>query len=224
MLKKKSDALKARFRALLGEIRNQKNALAERMPEAYISLASVYYTAGDIKDDILSGVEEATFRVDAQEDNVAGVKLPVFKERMEEVKDKNNLGLKAGGGQVEAARENFRELLKMLVKLASLQTSFHTLDEALKVTNRRVNALEHVVVPRMENTVAYIEKELDEMEREEFFRLKKVVQNKNDPKEEIPGKPQEEPTAAAAASSTTQGNATDVFEEYTGNPDEDVIF
>jgi hypothetical protein len=39
------------------------------------------------------------------------------------------------------------------------------LDEVIKATNRRVNAIEHVVIPRLENTVAYINSELDEMDR-----------------------------------------------------------
>uniref|UniRef100_M8BQB4 V-type proton ATPase subunit D n=1 Tax=Aegilops tauschii TaxID=37682 RepID=M8BQB4_AEGTA len=56
----------------------------------------------------------------------------------------------------------------------ALYTSFLTLDEAIKTTNRRVNALEHVVKPQLENTVTYIRGELDEQEREEFFRLKKI--------------------------------------------------
>ena len=51
------------------------------------------------------------------------------------------------------------------------KTSLKTLDEALKVTNRRVNALEFVVIPQLENTISYIMRELDEQEREEFFRL-----------------------------------------------------
>ena len=53
----------------------------------------------------------------------------------------------------------------MLVELASLQTSFLTLDEAIKTTNRRVNALENVVKPKLENTISYIKGELDELER-----------------------------------------------------------
>lgn len=65
-----------------------------------------------------------------------------------------------------------------------MQTSFLTLDEALKVTNRRVNALEHVVIPRIEGSIAYIIAELDEMEREEFFRLKMIQKKKKKALEE----------------------------------------
>jgi len=65
-----------------------------------------------------------------------------------------------------------------LVELATLQTCFITLDEAIKVTNRRVNAIEHVIIPRIENTMNYIVTELDEMEREEFFRMKKIQAKK----------------------------------------------
>lgn len=46
--------------------------------------------------------------------------------------------------------------VKLLVELASLQTAFLTLDAAIKTTNRRVNALDNVVVPKLENTIAYI--------------------------------------------------------------------
>lgn len=66
----------------------------------------------------------------------------------------------------------------MLVELASLQTSFITLDDVIKVTNRRVNALEHVVIPKIERTLDYITSELDEREREEFYRLKKIQEKK----------------------------------------------
>ena len=47
-----------------------------------------------------------------------------------------------------------------MVELASLQTSFITLDEVIKTTNRRVNAIEHVIIPKIERTLAYIISEL----------------------------------------------------------------
>jgi V-type H+-transporting ATPase subunit D len=50
------------------------------------------------------------------------------------------------------------------------KTAFITLDEVIKITNRRVNAIEYVVKPKLENTISYIVSELDEAEREEFYR------------------------------------------------------
>ena len=87
-------------------------------------------------------------------------------------------GLGKGGKQLQNCKKAYLASVKLLVELASLQTAFITLDMAIKTTNRRVNALENVVTPRLENTVTYIKGELDELEREEFFRLKKVQAKK----------------------------------------------
>ena len=64
-----------------------------------------------------------------------------------------------------------------------LQTAFVLLDEVIKITNRRVNAIEHVIIPKIENTISYIASELDEQDREEFFRLKKVQGKKKKDRE-----------------------------------------
>jgi len=84
--------------------------------------------------------------------------------------DFNLTGLGRGGQQVLRSKEVYAKAVETLVELASLQTAFMILDEVIRATNRRVNAIEHVVIPRLDNTIKYIISELDEMDRKEFFR------------------------------------------------------
>ena len=102
------------------------------------------------------------------------------------------------------------------MELASLQTSFVTLDEVIKVTNRRVNAIEYVIIPKIERTLAYIVSELDELEREEFFRLKKVQDKKKKIKAE---------KEALAAERRLQGvDENDGVDILAQDHDEDLLF
>merc|ERR1712003_592632 len=84
------------------------------------------------------------------------------------------------GVALKKCREAFKSSLMLIIKLAGLQAAYTTLDVALRITSRRVNALENVFVPRLINTVNYINSELDERDREDLFRLKKVVKAKRE--------------------------------------------
>ena len=176
LLKKKSDALSMQFRQILKKIVQTKESMGDIMKASAFALTEAKYSAGDnIKHVVFENVGLATIKVRAKQDNVAGVKLPKFEHFTEAGETKNDLtGLARGGQQIQLCRAAFVKAVELLVELASLQTSFLTLDEAIKTTNRRVNALENVVVPKLENTIQYIKGELDELEREDFFRLKKV--------------------------------------------------
>jgi len=179
LLKKKADALQLRFRAILKKIVETKSLMGDVMKEALFSLAEAKFTTNsDFNHIVLQNVTKAQIYVQSNKDNVAGVMLPVF-ETIQGGSDSNEFtGLARGGQQFAKIKKNYQRAIKLLVDLASLQTSFITLDEVIKTTNRRVNALEHVVVPRIERTISYIISELDEMEREEFFRLKKIQEKK----------------------------------------------
>lgn len=169
----------------------------------------------------------ASIRVSSRTDNVAGVKLPVFSSYELKNESQENLGLAGGGRQIANCRDKFTEYLNVLIKLASLQTSFITMDEALKVTNRRVNALENVTIPKIEAVLSYISKELDELEREDFTRLKKVQGKKLEKQkaDEAEKAGREEAAHQAQVQGQQpvmlQGN---VLSGFDANDDEDVFF
>jgi len=181
LLKKKADALAMKIRQILKLIVENKQVMGDSIAEANWALTGVYYAAGaDIKYQVLQAVPPAAaIKLTTKVDNVAGVKIPVFQRVDVEAKDSSALvGLARGGQKLEDSRNSFKKALDSLIVLASLQTAFVALDAAQKLTNRRVNALEYVVIPRLEETVKYIATELDEMEREDFVRLKKVQEYK----------------------------------------------
>ncbi|WFD35899.1 H(+)-transporting V1 sector ATPase subunit D [Malassezia cuniculi] len=196
LLKRKADALSKRFRLITGKIQDAKRQMGKVLQQASFSMVEVGYATGDVGYAVRENVKHATFKVRARQENVSGVFLPSFAPAIvsQETSEEQVLedtegelvgksaapaelaltGLSRGGQQVQRARDMYTKALYTLVELASLQTAFVILDEVIRLTNRRVNAIEYVIIPRLENTINYIISELDEMDREEFFRLKKV--------------------------------------------------
>jgi len=182
LLKQKRDALKARFQAMLKEIVETKLEVGSSLKDAAFSLAKASWAnAGDdITSTVLERAKRPSVTCKLSADNIAGVKLPVFKMVHDPTKDAavSTLGVAQGGAVITACRETYFKAITALVKLASLQTSFNTLDEEIKMTSRRVNALEYVLIPRIEDTIRDIIQELDEQARDDFIRIKKVVEKK----------------------------------------------
>ncbi|XP_065348133.1 V-type proton ATPase subunit D-like [Cloeon dipterum] len=216
LLKKKADALQMRFRQILGKIIETKTLMGEVMKEAAFSLAEAKFTTGSgFNDNILQNVEKAKFKIRTKKDNVAGVTLPVFESYQDGGDTYEFTGLARGGQQFAKLKKNYHKAVVLLVELASLQTSFVTLDEVIKITNRRVNAIEHVIIPRIERTLAYIVSELDELEREEFYRLKKIQDKKR-----IARKKTEDAKAALQKSGVVLEQPANMLDEQ----DKDLLF
>eukprot|EP00658_Telonema_sp_P-2_P004818 TRINITY_DN1179_c0_g2_i1.p1 TRINITY_DN1179_c0_g2~~TRINITY_DN1179_c0_g2_i1.p1 ORF type:complete len:270 (-),score=108.30 TRINITY_DN1179_c0_g2_i1:183-992(-) len=218
LLKKKADALKLRLRKMMSIIIEHKEAMAGVMSDAFFSLTEARYVAGNILPVVEEGVKKATLVVVGGAENVAGVMIPTF-EQVSTQREGVAIGIAAGGARIKQCREKFVAATELITSLASLQTAFVKLDEAIKVTSRRVNALEYVVIPRIEDTIAFVLGELDELEREEFFRLK-MVQNKKAQRIELEDQLLQEWMAAGGSSgraAATQNMIDDVV-------DADIIF
>lgn len=177
LLKKKSDAMTTKFRKIVKELDEKKRGMGEVFKNSQFSLSQARYHAGDVSNAVLESVSSASFKVRLKGDNIAGIYLPIFLPIGEEQGIKVS-GITRGGEFIGESKKQHQATLKNLVEIASLQSSFVTLDKAIRVTNRRVNALDRVVIPKIENTIAYIKDELDELGREDFYRLKKIRNKK----------------------------------------------
>lgn len=217
LLKKKADALQMRFRMILSKIIETKTLMGDVMKEAAFSLAEAKFTTGDFNQVVLQNVTKAQLKIRTKKDNVAGVTLPVFEWYQDGTDNYELAGLARGGQQLAKLKKNYQSAIKLLVELASLQTSFVTLDEVIKITNRRVNAIEHVIIPKIENTLAYIISELDEIEREEFYRLKKIQDKKKINKAKVEKAKAELKAAGLLKESNQPANILD-------EGDEDILF
>eukprot|EP01064_Diplonema_japonicum_P032573 TRINITY_DN6156_c0_g1_i1.p1 TRINITY_DN6156_c0_g1~~TRINITY_DN6156_c0_g1_i1.p1 ORF type:complete len:247 (+),score=58.52 TRINITY_DN6156_c0_g1_i1:72-812(+) len=179
LLKKKADALVMRYRGILKVLKESKERMSDEMKQAHISLAYAKYHAGEtgLAFAVQECMKQQPLKTRIRNDNVAGVSIPMF-QRGEVAEVSESTGMGKGGEQIREARERWQKTLSNLVKAGSLQTQFVVLNIAIKITNRRVNALDKVVIPKIQNTLSYITSELDELEREEFFRLKMIQKKK----------------------------------------------
>ncbi len=106
--------------------------------------------------------------------NIMSIDVPRFKLVGEEGASLYPYGLLDTSGELDEAIARLDDVLKEMVKLAEMEKACNMLADEIEKTRRRVNALEYVMIPDMQETIKYIKMKLDESERGERVRLMKV--------------------------------------------------
>ena len=172
LLTEKRDALISEFFKII-DIRNQLRVTVENeLRKAFESVIATEMIMGRV------GVQDVARQISKFGDiktttmNVMGVLVP----QMEIVENKKTgqYGFLHTTAKLDEANQKFRHILKSLVKLAEVEGTIENLAHDIEKTKRRVNALEHIFIPRFEATEKYIELALSEREREDFFRRKRI--------------------------------------------------
>ena len=175
LLKEKRDALIMEFFNILEQAKGIKKKVEEELSLAYKALILAEMKMGMLKVKEASLTVEEVPPLEIEFRNIMGVRVPVFEI---EEKEKNVLergySLLDTSSQLDIASKRFERALKSVMELAEIEKSIYLLAEEIDKTKRRVNALENIVIPSLEVTVKYIEMRLEEMERENFFKLKMV--------------------------------------------------
>lgn len=175
ILKEKRDALVSEFFSLIDELKEKRKILEANLADAYkaIILAEGVSGYGEVERAADSTVPIGEIGHKTQ--NIMGIKVPNFIFAEEEKKTKGRgYSLLSTSVEVDRAAKIFEESLKLLIKLAEKEAAATKLAEEIKKTKRKVNALERILIPKLQSDVTYITMRLEEMERENFSRLKVI--------------------------------------------------
>ena len=107
--------------------------------------------------------------------NIMGVPIPAIEQKnVARGPLDRGYSLSSVSGRIDAAAEAYEALLNLIIELATSEMRLRRLAEEIGRTTRRVNALDNILIPRLETQTDYIQLVLDEREREDRFRLKRV--------------------------------------------------
>jgi V/A-type H+-transporting ATPase subunit D len=175
LLKEKRDALIMEFFNILEEAKGARRQAEARLREAFNALILAQASMGVLKVTQCAYAAKETLGIETYTRSIMGVRVPVLElqETSRSVIERG-YGLADTTSQLDEAAARFEEALAAVVQLAEVERSIKLLAKEIESTKRRVNALENVLIPRLEATVKYIKMRLDEMERENFFKLKRI--------------------------------------------------
>ncbi len=163
------------LRELLSHMEDMRRTRAEAtllLREAYKELAAACMALG--RDQVArAGLASAPpAEISIQERSLFGVVLPLF--TWEAGEQPPPWGLLGTSIELDLARQKFLAALRRMIELAELEIAFQRLAVELRRTQKRVNALQNLLIPQYKATLSYLEDGLEEREREELFQLKRA--------------------------------------------------
>ena len=176
LLKDKRDELMRRFLEMVRENRALRMQVEEQIRQANANfvLAKASMSEETLKVALLAPKQEVF--VSTSHKNVMSVDIPVFDydTRTPDPNDIYSYGYAFTSSDLDDAVKSLADILPDLIKLAQIEKSCQLMADEIEKTRRRVNALEHVMIPETQEQIRYITRKLDEIERSTQTRLMKV--------------------------------------------------
>jgi V/A-type H+-transporting ATPase subunit D len=176
LLKDKRDELMREFLDLVRENKRLREKVEEGLKEANNNFVLARSTMSDeaVRVAFMASKQELTVNVGSQ--NVMSVNIPKFttQTRTSDENDIYSYGFAFTSSDLDTAVASLSELQQDLIALAETEKSCQLMAEEIEKTRRRVNALEHVMIPEYQKNIKYITMKLDENERSSQIRLMKV--------------------------------------------------
>ena len=176
LLKDKRDELMRRFLEMVRENRALRMKVEEQIKAANANfvLAKASMSEETLKAALLAPKQEVYVTTSYR--NVMSVDIPVFdtQTRTPDPNDIYSYGFAFTSADLDGAVKSLADILPDLIKLAEIEKSCQLMADEIEKTRRRVNALEHVMIPETQEQIRYITRKLDESERSTQTRLMKV--------------------------------------------------
>jgi V/A-type H+/Na+-transporting ATPase subunit D len=175
LLKKKRDGMILEFFEILKSAKSVRSELAAKYKEAQkkLNISRTLYT--DLKLRSLAFAIQDTPEIDVETKNIMGVRVPkIESKRIVKTLEQRKLGIAGSTAVIDDTIKIYEELVEGIIRVAEIETAIKRLLAEIEKTKRRVNALEFSLIPQMESIKKFIKLRLEEMERENIFRLKRV--------------------------------------------------
>jgi len=196
LLKMKRDGLMYELFAILPKVRGIRNDLVKMYRDSLQRMAIAESVEGRIGVKSVAYTEKNAPSIVVGEKNIMGVVVPTVKgQQVRKPLHERGYGVIGTSPHVDEVVDAYEALVDQIVLAAELETTMKRLLEDIEKTKRRVNALEFKVIPELKKTAAFIAFRLEEIERENIFRLKKIKQKTEAAEEESEAARRERPQA-----------------------------